>query len=79
MIRLDISTIIFLYILISAIIILVIWWLFGYKGMKRNPQRDTDYIWICSVCLHNYIDSKLKDISICPVCGSYNKKEEVGA
>lgn len=75
MIKLDLATLIFFYILFSVIGILVIWVFFGYKGIKRPPAKEMDYIWKCSVCLNDYIDSKHEDISICPLCGSYNKKE----
>lgn len=75
MIKLELATLIFFYILFSVIGILVIWVFFGYKGIKRPPAKEMDYIWKCSVCLNDYIDSKHEDISICPLCGSYNKKE----
>jgi len=77
MIKLDISTLTFFYILFSVVLLAGLWMLFGHKGMRRPPaRRPEDYIWRCSVCSHNYIDSKHEDISICPLCGSYNKKEE---
>ena len=77
MIKLDISTIIFFYILFSVICTLFLWALFGYKGVGRRPAGDEDYILKCSVCFYSYIDSRREDISVCPVCGSYNKKTEV--
>jgi rRNA maturation endonuclease Nob1 len=77
MIKLELATLIFLYILFSVIGILVIWIFFGYKGIKRPPAKETDYVWKCSVCLNDYIDSKNEDISVCPLCGSYNKKEGI--
>lgn len=76
MIKLDISTLIFFYILFSVIFILIAWLVVGYKGRKNHLARDKDYIWKCSVCFHNYIDSRHDDLSICPLCGSYNKREE---
>jgi len=79
MIKLDISTIVFFYILFSVIIILVVWALFGYKGLKSNRSKEADSTWKCSVCFHDYIDSKHEGISVCPLCGSYNKKEEAEA
>ncbi len=77
MIKLDISTLVFFYILLSAIIILVIWLIGGYKGTKRFSAKDVDYIWKCSVCSHVYVASKHEDMSVCPLCGSYNKREVV--
>ncbi len=78
MIKLDISTLIFFYTLFSAIVILVIWLISGYRGMKRVAGKDIDFVWKCSVCFHSYVDSKHDEISICPLCGSYNKKASAG-
>lgn len=75
MIKLTISTLVFFYILFSVVGILIIWAIFGYKRKERSEARDAHYIWKCSVCLHDYIDSVHEDISVCPTCGSYNKKE----
>jgi len=77
MIKLDISTLIFFYALFSVIAILFIWVAFGYKGMKSFRAKDVDYIWKCSVCSHIYVDSKHEDMSVCPLCGSYNKRDAV--
>ncbi len=77
MIKLDISSLIFFYTLFSGVIILIIWIAAGYRSKKRDFSRDIDYIWKCSVCYHGYVDSKHEDISVCPLCGSYNKKMDL--
>ena len=77
MIKLDISTLIFFYTLFSAIIILVIWVVVAYKKRDGPAGKDMDYTWKCSVCFHSYIDSKHDEISVCPLCGSYNEKGEM--
>ena len=74
MIRLDISTLMFFYTLFSVITILIIWVFFGYKRAGSRIGKDMEYTWRCSVCSHSYIDSKHDEISVCPLCGSYNKK-----
>lgn len=76
MIKLDISTIIFFYTLFSAIIILIIWVIAGYKAIKKVAPKYADYLWKCTVCANTYIDSKHVDMSSCPLCGSYNKRED---
>ena len=76
MILLDITTFIFLYTLCSSIIIFVIWIIFGYRELKKVAPKYTDYVWKCSVCSHTYIDSKHIDMSACPLCGSYNRRED---
>lgn len=78
MIRLNISQLIFFYTLCSVIIILIIWIISNYKEGKRVSPKDIDHIWKCSVCFNDYVDSKREEISVCPLCGSYNKKEEKG-
>ena len=74
MITLDITTFIFLYALCSVIVILILWVIFGYKGVRRFSPKEIRYIWKCSLCSHIYVDSKHEEISVCPLCGSYNKK-----
>lgn len=76
MIRIDISTLIFFYILFSVISIFIIWFILGYKRMRgiSGPDKGQEQIWKCSICFHDYIDSLHDDISVCPLCGSYNKR-----
>lgn len=78
MIRLTVTGLIFFYIIFSVVSILIIWIISGYKGTKRLPPKDVEYIWKCSVCFNTYIDSRHEDISICPLCKSYNKRERKG-
>ena len=81
MIRIDITTLIFFYILFSVISIVIIWAILGYKKMRgiSGDQKDVEQIWKCSICLHTYIDSLHDDISVCPMCGSYNKRPSAGS
>jgi hypothetical protein len=78
MIKLDFSTFIFLYVLFSVVGILILWVVLGYKRIKRPKAIEPDYIWKCTVCFNDYIDSRHEDLSVCPVCGSYNKRENFG-
>lgn len=75
MIKLSLAALAFFYVLCSAIIVLMIWIISGYRRTRRFTGKDISYIWKCSVCSHEYIDSKHDDVSACPLCGSYNKKE----
>lgn len=76
MIRIDISILVFLYVLLSVIVILAVWTVSGYRGARRFFPKDIEYIWECKVCSNVYIDSKHEDISSCPLCGSYNKRNK---
>jgi hypothetical protein len=75
MIRLSIAGLIFFYTLFSAIIILVIWAVSGYRRPIRPGSSDTENVWKCAVCFHSYIDSRHDEMSACPLCGSYNKRD----
>ena len=79
MIRIDITTLVFLYILFSVIGILIIWAIVVYKNTRlRAPpgsQKNIEHVWKCTICFHTYIDSLHDDISVCPLCGSYNKRQ----
>ncbi|MDP2928796.1 MAG: hypothetical protein Q8O01_01860 [Candidatus Omnitrophota bacterium] len=76
MIRIDIASLVFFYILFSVIAIFVIWVVLGYKRVKSISEfgNDTEFTWECSICLHSYVDSLHDDISVCPFCSSYNKR-----
>ena len=76
MIKIDISLLIFCYILFSAIVILLVWVIAGYKEKRDFSLKDVEYIRKCKVCSNVYIDSRHEDISECPVCGSYNKRSK---
>ena len=66
----------FLYMAFSAVAIFVIWIVFGYREMKKIEPKYTEYLWRCVVCANTYIDSKHIDMSACPLCGSYNRRED---
>ena len=80
MIRIEIATLVFFYILFSVVAILIVWVVLGYRRMRSasGSGNSAERIWKCSICFHDYIDSLHDDISVCPLCGSYNKRENLG-
>ena len=76
MIRIDISILVFFYVLLSVVVILAVWIVSGYRGARTFTPKDIEYIWKCRICSNVYIDSKHEDISSCPLCGSYNKRHK---
>ncbi len=76
MIKLDISSLIFFHILFTVITVLIIWLLSALGNTKRFTPKDVEFIWKCALCANVYVDSKHEEMSICPLCGSYNKREE---
>lgn len=74
MINIDFSFALALYTFISVDIILA-FWLFNRKKPKdKDLSLDPKFIWFCSVCTYTYVNTKEDAISVCPRCGSYNKK-----
>jgi len=49
-------------------------WIFARKQKEKDLSLDPRFIWFCSVCAYTFINTKEEYISICPRCGSYNKK-----
>ena len=74
MIKLDISVALFLYLSFSAILILILWSFVDFGTKLKTYSSDEKYIWHCSICSYNYIDSRHDDMSTCPRCGSYNER-----
>jgi hypothetical protein len=76
MIKVDLSTALFLYLLFTAVAILIMWSFFNFGTKLKTFGSEEKYIWHCSICAHTYVDSKHENISPCPRCGSYNQRED---
>jgi hypothetical protein len=50
-------------------------WLFGRRQKEKDLLLDDKFLWFCSVCTYTYISTTEGVISVCPRCGSYNKKQ----
>ncbi len=74
MIKLDLSTFLFLYLLLSAVLLLIAWASLDLGTKMKTFSPDEKFIWHCNICDHNYIDSINDEISKCPRCGSYTEK-----
>jgi len=73
MINLDFRAAAAGYMLISLTVIFIFWFAEN-KQQDKELLLDDKFLWFCSVCSHTYISIKAEAISICPCCGSYNKK-----
>ncbi|MFH1878123.1 MAG: hypothetical protein ABH883_04890 [Candidatus Omnitrophota bacterium] len=76
MIKLDISMVLFIYLLFSSVFILLIWSFFDFGTRLKTFSSDEKYIWHCPICAGTYIDSRHEGFSICPRCKSYNQRGE---
>ena len=80
MIEVPITTGLAIYLGISALGLLILWFILGRrKGYEGFSMFEDVYTWQCSICGYTYVDSIHNVISVCPRCGSYNKRttEEV--
>jgi len=75
MIKIDFATAVALYLSFFGVGILFIWLYLDRNRFKKYSSDDV-YFWQCAVCTHAYVDSVHNKISVCPVCGSYNKRED---
>jgi hypothetical protein len=75
MIELDISTVIFLYLFFSVIVILGAWFFLNFGTRMKMFFSDEKYIWHCNICSNNYVDSRNEEFSECPRCGSCTQRE----
>lgn len=76
MIPIEFSMAVALWVGMATLGILSFWFLSTRKQMvsfSRNRQQE---IWQCLVCIYLYDDEINRKLSICPRCGSYNRKEE---
>jgi hypothetical protein len=74
MIRLDVSTAVFLYVMSSLGVFFFLWIFFEKKVVLPKFVREEADVWECAICAHTYVDSTHHEISQCPQCKSYNKR-----
>jgi len=73
MINIDFSYAVAFY-LFFFLSVIMIRWIFTRKDKDRDLLLDPKFIWFCSVCTYTYINTKEPKLTVCPRCGSYNKK-----
>lgn len=74
MLKLDVSTAVFLYLTVSLLVVFLLWVLFEKRTALPKYVREDANVWECAICAHTYVDSTHHEISQCPQCKSYNKK-----
>ncbi|MDP3786605.1 MAG: hypothetical protein Q8R05_03530 [Candidatus Omnitrophota bacterium] len=76
MITLEFSVAAALYLSLVTGIFFVYWMFFERSSASGGESAADRYVWQCPICTYCYIDSRHSAISVCPRCGSYNKKQE---
>jgi rRNA maturation endonuclease Nob1 len=74
-IKIEFSLAVALYLILTTCFVLMI---LIFKNRKDPKQFSSEKFFLlqCSICTYIYVDSRHANISQCPRCGSYNKKEE---
>lgn len=75
MIRVDFYLGVALYILFCLAGVFIAW-VFSRRQKNKDLTLRLEFIWFCSICSYTYINTKEGMISVCPRCGSYNKKHQ---
>lgn len=79
MIKIELSLAVSLYLVLSVIGILIVWFFLEKKKKVRRANPEEKFVWQCSICTYFYVDSQNEEFSVCPRCGSYNKRKEKGS
>ena len=54
--------------------VVITYWLFSSRGYETYRKKEGK-IWECEFCASVYLTDAEDNISKCPFCGNYNKKE----
>ena len=73
MVAIDFYVAVAVYLLGNLILMMVVW-LWGKKQKEKHLYLNPKCQWYCNVCTYTYINTREERISVCPRCGSYNKK-----
>ena len=76
MIKLDISTALFIYLFFTVVLVLGLWTWLGRDSLSKTFRIERKDIWQCTVCGYVYVDAENEDFSRCPRCKSINKKNK---
>lgn len=74
MIKIPIDLAACFYLSISVVILIL--WVFFEKRKKEEIKKGENNLWMCPLCFYEYINSKSKNISRCPRCGTLHTRNE---
>lgn len=76
MVRVDLQTMIVIYLLTMLGILALVWVGTEINRDRRERRRRRDYV-ICDICDHIFEDSSEKSLLSCPKCGRLNERGRV--
>lgn len=76
MIRVDLQSMIVIYLLVMLGVLTVVWIGTEFVRSRRERRRRENYV-ICDICDHIFEDSSEKTLLSCPKCGRLNERGRV--
>ncbi len=70
---LDFSVAISVYLCLFIALLLFVW-ISGRREEDKDSATDPKFIHTCLICAYTYINTRGEPITVCPRCGSYNKR-----
>lgn len=77
MIRIELPSLIFIYLYLSVIVIGGLWFFEGWRSQKRKKQA-LRYVVRCTICASIFEDKTNVPLPRCPRCGSLNERRNFG-
>jgi uncharacterized paraquat-inducible protein A len=77
MIRIELPSLIFIYLYLSVIVIGGLWFFDGWRSQKRKKQA-LRYAVHCTICASIFEDKTNVPLPRCPRCGSLNERRNFG-
>jgi ribosomal protein L37AE/L43A len=74
MIELTTPTAIMIYLCLTLGILLGLWGYHHYKSRYRKILSTEQELFVCEYCHFVYLDDIVKEITKCPQCQSFNKR-----
>jgi hypothetical protein len=77
MIRIELPTLIFIYLYLAVIVIGGLWFLDSWRSQKRKKQT-LRYTVRCTICASIFEDKTTEPLPRCPRCGCLNERRNFG-
>jgi uncharacterized paraquat-inducible protein A len=77
MIRIELPTLIFIYLYLAVIVIGGLWFFDSWRSQKREKQA-LRYTVRCTICASIFEDKTNEQLPRCPRCGCLNERRNFG-
>lgn len=71
--RLELPSAFLLYLGLTLGTLLALWIYHDLRSRRRKIELSEIHLYTCEFCHKRYLDDKMKKVTQCPECDSYNK------